>query len=76
MNEIEINEKDKDYKKFDNVNQSFKANAGTIGWMQFNDFKNEYGTDRSIISYICKESSKKEENDFKTLKVTNISYFE
>ena len=76
LNEIEINEKDKDYKKFDNVNQSFKANAGTIGWMQFNDFKNEYGTDRSIISYICKESSKKEENDFKTLKVTNISYFE
>ena len=75
LREIKPNEEDKDYKKFFNVKQSFYSNSDTIGWVQFNDFKKYYGIDRSVISYTTKEQNKKEFN-FRTLKVTNISYFE
>ena len=79
LNEIKVNENDNDYKKFHNVQLSFDPENTSIEWMQFNDFKNYYGTDRSIITYISKINSKdanKKDYTFKTLKVTNISYFE
>ena len=77
LKEIIINESDKDYKKFNNVKKSFNSGSATIGWMQFDDFKNYYGFDRSVVSYISKEPSKKDYSySFQTLKVTNISYFE
>ena len=77
LKEIEINENDKDYKKFNNVKKSFNSGAAIIGWMQFDDFKNYYGFDRSVVTYISKEPNKRDYTyTFQTLKVTNISYFE
>ena len=66
-----INKKDKDYEKYLQVQKGIKG----AKWMQFNYFKNYYGRERNIISYLSKESN---ENEYylKTLKVTNISYFE
>ena len=43
--------------------------------MQFDYFKNYYGKERNIISYLSKDSNSNQYY-FKTLKVTNISYFE
>ena len=74
LQEMDINEKDEDYKKFSTIIQSFSDNDGNIGWIQFNDFKKYYGNDRSIISF-TKEQNKKS-YIYQTLKVTNISYFE
>ena len=77
LNEIVINEEDKDYKKYNYVKQSFNTDSAENEWMQFNDFKNYYGKDRSIISVISKEAkTKKVVYSLKTVKVTNISYFE
>ena len=75
LEEIIINESDKDYKKFKKVNNSFNSGSATVGWLQFDDFKNYYGIDRSVITCISKEPNKKD-STFQTLKVTKISYFE
>jgi len=74
LDKIKINEKGKDYELFHQVEKEIKG----IKWMQFNYFKN-YRKDRNIISYLSlnySEESKKECNFLKTLKATNISYFD
>ena len=60
LEEMIINESDKDYKKFNKVKQSFNSGSSTVGWMRFDDFGNYYGTNRSIITYISKEPNKKD----------------
>ena len=74
MKEININKTDKDYKLFHQVEKDIKG----AKWMQFNYFKN-YIKDRNIISYLSlnySEEYKKELYYLKTLKATNISYFD
>jgi hypothetical protein len=71
LERIVINKKDKDYEKYLQVQKGIKG----AKWMQFNYFKNYYGRERNIISYLSKESNTNEYY-LKTLKVTNISYFE
>jgi len=66
-----INKEDKDYEKYLQIQKGIKD----AKWMQFNYFKNYYGRERNIISYLSKDTNAKEYY-LKTLKVTNISYFE
>ena len=75
LNEMIMNEEDKDYKKYINVKNSINSDSSTIGWIHFADFKKYYGIERNVISYTPREPLKKEFN-LETLKVTNISYFE
>ena len=75
LKEIVINEKDSDFKKFNEIKMNFNSEYSSVGWIQFNDFKNYYGVDRSIISLISKEQNKKFYT-LKTLVTTKISYFE
>ena len=75
LQKMNINEKDDDYQKLSKILESFNKNNDNIGWIQFDNFKKYYGTDRSIISF-TKESNKKNNIIYQTLKVTNISYFE
>ena len=74
LKEIEIDENDDDFQKFLKMLQSFNSGEDKISWIQFNDFKKYYGTDRSIITF-TKENNKKS-FIYQNLKVTNISYFE
>ena len=71
LEKIIINKNDKDYEKYLQIQKGIKD----AKWMQFNYFKNYYGRERNIISYLSKNSN---ENEYylKTLKVTNISYFD
>ena len=71
LNEIKINKTDKDYEKYLQVKKDLQG----VKWMQFDYFKNYYGKERNIISYLSKDSNSNQYY-FKTLKVTNISYFE
>ena len=74
LDKIKINENGKDYKLLHQVEKDIKG----AKWMQFNYFKN-YRRDRNIISYLSLNYSKEFEeecNFLKTLKATNISYFD
>ena len=74
LQEIEIDEKDKEYTNIAVIFKSFNNNEDSVGWIQFNDFKKYYGTDRSVISFT--KTQGKSGNIYQTLKVTNISFFE
>ena len=70
-------ENSKEFEKY------LKIQKDVIGakWIQFDYFQNYYGKERNIISYLSEDKSNDENNKenkyyFKTLKVTNISYFE
>ena len=75
LQEIERDEKDKEYSKIAVIFQSFnKNNEESVGWFQFNDFKKYYGVDRSVISFTKNQG--KSGYIYQTLKVTDISFFE
>ena len=84
---IKKDENDPNYKKYISVIQSIKNG----NWMQFDDFQKYYGSERKVISYLSiepnvkdpnlkdpnpKEQNQKEKYFFKTLKASNISYFQ
>ena len=75
LQEIERDEKDKEYSKIAVIFQSFNNNnEESVGWFQFNDFKKYYGVDRSVISFTKNQG--KSGYIYQTLKVTDISFFE
>ena len=84
---IKKDENDPNYKKYISVIQSITNG----NWMQFDDFQKYYGSERKVISYLSiepnvkdpnlkdpnpKEQNQKEKYFFKTLKASNISYFQ
>ena len=71
LNKIKINASDADYKKFENVKKSILNSI----WMQYDDFENNKGENRKVISYLSIDPNSNEYN-FNNLKATNISYFE
>ena len=74
LDKIKINETTKDYELYSKVEKDIKG----AKWVQFNHYKN-YKKDRNTISYLSQNYSKEEQkeyNYFKTLKATNISYFD
>ena len=55
LNKIAINKNDKDYQKYYNVKKSIKNGK----WIQYDDFKKFYGSERKVISYLYIDSSSK-----------------
>ena len=70
LNKININKDDKDYENYTQIQDKIK----NTNWIQYDDFQKYYGFERSCISLLTVDSSKK--CYFKTLKSTDISYFE
>ena len=73
LRRVKIDEKDKDFEKYKNVQESLKNIK--LKWMQYNDFRKTYNKERNIISYLSL-NIKTSDYSFNTLKVTNISYFQ
>ena len=70
LNKININKDDKDYENYTQIQDKIKNS----NWIQYDDFQKYYGFERSCISFLTIDSPKK--CYFKTLKSTDISYFE
>ena len=70
LNKININKNDKDYENYTQIQNKIKSSI----WIQYDDFQKYYGFERRSISFLTNDSSKK--CYFKTLKATDISYFE
>ena len=72
LRQIEISKTDKDYEKYMNVKKKIK---NKFKWIQYNDFKKYYNKERNVISCLSLDSNSKSYY-YKTIKVTNISYFQ
>ena len=72
LKQLEINKEDKDYEKYEKTKEKME---NKFKWVQYNDFKKYYNAERNIISCICLDPKSKSYY-YKTIKVTNISYFQ
>ena len=72
LNSIKINKSDNDYEKYEQVKNCIKNGR----WIQFDNFEKYYGVERKVISYLSANLAAKNKFYFKTLKASNISYFQ